>query len=112
MPPATPPDLPSLLMSRVLVAAGSWNLNDGDDHEGDEIVSSMSVCRQWRDCLLDPPCMAELLIGANGRVDALFRAIQCLSPRISKLALMREVLKTAEADCMDGAALTMAAVKQ
>ncbi len=110
----------------VLTSAGAWPFTIPSycrvarAHDGRRLTiwkpaviiqrSCLDVCRSWRDCFLcSPDRMAQLLREVHGPEEALIRAAGCTSRTVDQLALLRETLKTARADCKGGKALVIAA---
>ncbi len=102
-------DTPTLGL--ILVQAGAWRIkNPPKSTLKSSPASALSVCRRWRDCMLECPVhMASLLRSVHGTQHALGRAAGCTSRRVDRLALLRQVIKTARADFRGGEALVKAA---
>ncbi len=96
-------------LAQILIEAGSWVqclLPDEQERSHSPKWSCLDVCVEWRDCMLDHPIyMADLLRGVHGPEEALVRAAGCHSTRMDKTTLMKELLKTARADCLNGQAV-------
>ncbi len=92
--------LPFSLLGLILIEAGFCKTTQH---------SALGICRSFRDCVLEPITLVQALVAAHGTYEAaLMRAVQCTRKRIDQLALIQELLKTVQADCQDGRALTLA----